>query len=491
MWLPSHWSLVTGSLCPLLYLLSSPVSAQWQHTYGGMGTDEGVDVLATADGGCVVLGSTGSFGQGTGDIYLFRLDAEGQRLWSRTYGSPQTEQATSLAACPEGGFIIAGNRSGTTGYNGLLVRVDDNGDLLWEREYGGDDWDFAYAVKAMDTGFVVAGQTYSYGAVSGDAWLFTTDLEGEVQWNFTHGTDGTDEARDIVVASNGDLLVAGTFHPAPPASSAAVVFRVDGTGDPLWTVPLGGEGDERAYGLTATQDGAFVLSGWTESILPERTMYMTKLTGTGDQLWTRYTEGGEGAWEGRRIHELSDGTLVVAGYTEAFGNGGRDMYMWHTDADGYYIQGPTFGGVDDETGAAVVGTADGGFIVVGSADSFGPGIQGVYVVKNFGSPDIPDVQVFDDPLSIPNEVFMDKDVTIYPNPARKGDDLYFQPQMGSRYVTSIKWIASCGIIAHASTRNRSQHPVTIEVPDLSPGVYMVRMETSESMVFSSRMVIIP
>lgn len=462
-------------LWTLLLLQSGNVTGQWQHTFGGIGTDEGVDVLAMADGGCVVLGSTGSFGQGAGDFYLLRLDGTGERLWSRTYGSPQTEQATALASCPAGGFILAGNRAGSSGYNSLLIRVDDDGETLWEREYGGEDWDMAYAVVSLEDGFVVAGQTYSFGDGSGKAWLFKTDLDGEVLWNTTHGMTGPDEARAVALGTNGDLVVAGTFRSGTPASADAVMFRVNGEGTLIWTVPLGGDEDEMAYGLTSTEDGSFVLSGWTESILPHRTMYMTKVSEAGEQLWTRYTEGGEGAWEGRRIHELSDGTLVVAGYTEAFGNGSKDMYMWHTDQDGYYLQGPTFGGVQNETGAAVVGTDDGGFIMVGSASSFGPGTQAVFVVKNFGSPEIPPVQVFDDPLSVPSGGMAMSVMSVFPNPLRRGENLHFHPLMNERRITLLEWVSSSGSVLYSAHGSDTWRSGSINVPDLSPGMYTLNI----------------
>src|SRR5690606_23032746 len=98
-------------------------------------------------------------------------------------------------------------------------------------------------------------------------------------------------------------------------------------------------------------------------------------------------------WSGHEILELDNGDLVLAGWTEAFGAGGKDMYMWHTDAFGNYIEGPTFGGLADDEALAVCTTPDNGYMLAGSSTSYGPGARSVYVVRHYGSPIIPSVVI--------------------------------------------------------------------------------------------------
>ncbi|MBL0044509.1 MAG: hypothetical protein IPP33_08955 [Flavobacteriales bacterium] len=112
----------------------------WQRTYGGFGSDEGMSVDNTSDGGFIVLGSTGSWGAGGGDIYLLKLDSTGELQWSKTFGGIGVEQGASVKTLEDGGFAIAGTTASppATGYDGLLIRTDASGNVLWERTYGGE-----------------------------------------------------------------------------------------------------------------------------------------------------------------------------------------------------------------------------------------------------------------------------------------------------------------------------------------------------------------
>ncbi|MEZ4740492.1 MAG: hypothetical protein R2818_14310 [Flavobacteriales bacterium] len=135
----------------------------WKAVYGAFSVEEAWDAVATPDGGVVVVGSTGSFGGGSSDIYLFKVDGYGTRLWSRTIGGPQIENANAISLMPDGGFLIAGSTNSTfqNGYDGLVVRTDQNGEVIWQRSYGGADWEFlnGASVDAVGNSWLV-GRTY-------------------------------------------------------------------------------------------------------------------------------------------------------------------------------------------------------------------------------------------------------------------------------------------------------------------------------------------
>ncbi|MCX6833607.1 MAG: hypothetical protein NTW07_00490, partial [candidate division Zixibacteria bacterium] len=115
----------------------------WSAHYGGVYAEEAYSGVRTFDGGYAILGSTYSFGAGDHDIYLLRLDSKGDTLWSHTYGGPATEY----------------------GYDIQLTG---------------------------DTGFVVVGVTYSYGAGDADVWLLRLDIMGGIVWSRTFGGVGKD-----------------------------------------------------------------------------------------------------------------------------------------------------------------------------------------------------------------------------------------------------------------------------------------------------------
>jgi hypothetical protein len=156
--------------CLTLTLFAAPVLAQpdslWSRTYGGDHHDGCNSLVQTANGGFALAGSTSSFGTG-GDFWLVRTDANGDSLWSRTYGGQDYDYCNSLLQTADGGFALAGvtESFGAGDHDFWMVRTDENGDSLWSRTYEGQDWDECQSlIQTADGGFALAGETWSFGA---------------------------------------------------------------------------------------------------------------------------------------------------------------------------------------------------------------------------------------------------------------------------------------------------------------------------------------
>ena len=120
----------------------------WTRTYGGVDWDEGHSVQQTADGGYIVTGYTYSFGAGGIDVYLIRTDANGDSIWTRTYGSAD-DGGWSVQQTTDGGYIIAGATYSFGNDDVYLIRTDTNGDTMWTKTYGGADDDLSYSVPDL------------------------------------------------------------------------------------------------------------------------------------------------------------------------------------------------------------------------------------------------------------------------------------------------------------------------------------------------------
>jgi hypothetical protein len=132
---------VSGFLLLSVVCLSSIASAQtnWAGTYGGPDKDFAESVQETSDGGYFVAGRTESFGAGDEDVYLIKTDAQGETLWTRTYGGPNNDWCHSVQQTADGGYIATGGTSvdAPEPYDVYLIRTDARGDTLWTRTYGG------------------------------------------------------------------------------------------------------------------------------------------------------------------------------------------------------------------------------------------------------------------------------------------------------------------------------------------------------------------
>jgi|GEM_PF-1917955 len=166
----------TGS-CPDydVYLIKIDANGDslWGHTYGDTLIDSGWSVKTTVDGGYIIAGCTEYTTPGTLDAYFIKTNSIGDTIWTRMYGGPYTDEARSIYETISGNYIA-------TGYYGpsdrdtdiYLLKLDINGDTLWTRQYGGMSWDYGYSViQAADGSFLIAGGTNSFGAGQYDAYL--------------------------------------------------------------------------------------------------------------------------------------------------------------------------------------------------------------------------------------------------------------------------------------------------------------------------------
>lgn len=110
--------------------LDSNGNKTWARSYGGAAPDEGWAVDVTHDGGYVLAGVTASSGMGNGDVYLLKVDANGNALWKQTFGSSAAEAARSVLTTTDGGYLLGGylNRGGWEQY-GYAVKTDADGNV--------------------------------------------------------------------------------------------------------------------------------------------------------------------------------------------------------------------------------------------------------------------------------------------------------------------------------------------------------------------------
>jgi hypothetical protein len=187
----------------------------WAKTYGGSQQDFGYSVLETADSGLIAVGFTESFGSGMGDAYIVRTDASGDSIWAKTFGGSLDERAYKIQHASDGGFIITGY-SASTGAGGndvYVVKMDENGDSIWTRTYGGTQDDYGYDIKVCaNGGYVITGKTRSFGSGNEDLYLLRITQDGDTIWTQTFGGSSDDAGSSIAVMPDSGLLIAGETY---------------------------------------------------------------------------------------------------------------------------------------------------------------------------------------------------------------------------------------------------------------------------------------
>jgi len=376
--------ILTGILALLLASIAAadPGDTLWTRTYGGSDADYGYGVQQTSDGGYIIAGETASFGAGSYDIYLVKTDANGDTLWIRTYGGSGSDEARSVQQTTDGGYIIAGSTTsfGAGRSDVYLVKTDANGNTLWTRAYGGSNYDEAMFVQeTTDGGYIIAGSTRSFGAGGWDVYLLKTDANGDTLWTRTYGGSDYDDGWSGQQTADGGYIIAGATE-SFGAGGDVYLVKTDANGDTLWTRTYGGSSWEVGSSLQQTADGGYVIGGCTDSFGAGGDVYLVKTNANGNTLWTR-AYGGADFEEATCVRQTTDGGYIVAAYTSSFGAGGDDVYLVKTDANGDTLWTRTYGGSDTDWGYSVQQTSDGRYIVAGYTESFGAGSRDVWLLK--------------------------------------------------------------------------------------------------------------
>ncbi len=305
---------------------------EWQKAYGGDNADMAHYISRTSDGGYIVAGETESWGAGWGDMWIIRLDSNGNVKWQKTYGGMGWDRAYCVQETPDGGYIVAGETRFGNGWDDVwVIKLDSNGNVEWQKTYGGKERDGAYYIeRTSDGGYIVGGYTYSFGVNEGDIWVLKLDSSGNVKWQKVYGGPGWDGAHSVHETPDGGYIVAGEVD------GSIAVIKLDSLGNIEWQKIYGGSDNNRAYSIELTPDGGYIFAGETHSFETGwwSDVWVVKLNPNGDIEWQKIY-GKTGKWdEPRLIRKTSDDGYVVAGWTESFGTGEDDALVMKLDSKG-------------------------------------------------------------------------------------------------------------------------------------------------------------
>ena len=152
--------------------------------------------------------------------------------------------------------------------------------------------------------------------------------------------------------------------------------------DTMWTKTFGGTNIDIGHCVQQTADSGFIITGYTRSYgtISGRNVWLVKTDKNGNHQWNN-TFGGNDDEEGYSVQQTADGGYIIAGYTESFGAGLNDVFLVKANASGNHVWTKTFGGAQDDEGYSVIQTIDGGFLIGGVTSSYGAGSRDMWMIK--------------------------------------------------------------------------------------------------------------
>ncbi|MFC1535703.1 PQQ-binding-like beta-propeller repeat protein [Candidatus Neomarinimicrobiota bacterium] len=362
---------VSAFVAVLVVVSYAQVDTLWTRTYGGLESDFGYAVAQTNDGGFVVTGSTKSFGAGSWDIWLLKINENGDTTWTRTYGGNSTEAGHFIEQSMDSSYVIAGYTSsyGAGGYDGWLIRVNTDGDTLWTKTFGDSSDNFISAAAAtLDGGYILTGRHGNWPEQ--ELWLLRTDRSGNLIWEkVIHGHDPSG-GLSVQELSSGGFIVAGYDGQWSAALQDYVLdywlLRLAASGDTVWT---------RRYGLDSMDEypeyvqelgDEFVIIGtkWAPPNHSTNEIWQIRTSLEGELLSETYYSDSSGFSVSSALCSPDKRCTIVG---ETFGaEPGHDLLILQTNSDGSEAWRQRFNGLGgSSSGEAISQVKEGGYVIAG------------------------------------------------------------------------------------------------------------------------------
>lgn len=356
---------------------------QFAKMLGGPAYDIGHTVIQTIDGGYAVTGETESFGAGFYDILLAKFDSIGNHEWTKTLGEAGNDRAYSLIQTPEGGYVLAGETESFGGDSGdvLLARFDASADHEWTKVFNLRYHDAARClIQTTDGGYALTGETQEFESDT-DVLFMKLDSLGDVEWTKRLGGSEDDYAYSVIQTTNGGYAIAGGTYSFGAGYRDLLLARLDSSGSCNWSVRAGAQNDEVAYALIQTTDGGFALAGETFSFgALNYDVLLMKFDSTGGHTWSRMW-GGFAIDRAYSVVQTSDEGYAVTGRTDSYGAGCQEVLLAKFDSSGSGEWGRALGGISVDRAYSLSGTTDGGYVLAGQVKSFAAGLYDLLIAK--------------------------------------------------------------------------------------------------------------
>jgi len=473
----------------------------FMYTYGGLQNDGCSQIRPTTDKGYILIGYTTSYGTQSNSLYAVKIDSLCRPQWSRAFGTRQIQVGYSVTPTFDKGYAFAGfTDNNPYGYDGYLVKTDSNGIEQWEKTYGGNDWDFIYSIKqTSDSGFVMCGQTYSYGSGNGNVYVIRTDKNGDTLWTKAIGGWGCDVGNDILIRNDSLYVIVGSTTSFGNADTNVYFLELNSSGKVVTSKTYGSKYTSIAKVITPTNDGGYMITGSIDSIFKDVAgELLLKTDSTGNCQWMTQATNGKWNDRGQDIIEASDTTYLSIGSSDGGGYGSSSVHIMHHNATGFYLAGPSIGGNNAQFGSSVTIGANGNVLFAGATSSYGQGGFDMYVIRikndsmaqNYAQviSSYAAVPVF---VSVPPQPINVTGIKVFPNPAKLFTTFIVQGIGEENYRLNIVNELGQAVLPKTAFSHtyHGQSVLHINTSNFPTGVYFYNIYNEQNRVGSGKLIV--
>lgn len=235
----------------------------WTKTYGGPENEYGKNIIETSDGNILIAGKTESFGAGDfGDIYLIKVNYNGDTIWTKVYEDPDQEVPFSLIETINGEYLVTGTNEDNSNPRGLyLLKANSDGEKLWDVIIGAGLWKWGYSTIELSNGDLLTCGQYTSGGYS-QVLVLKTDNQGNTIWEKEYGEANLSE-RGTSIKQNldGTFTITGFSYDVNTMQDDIIVLKIDQDGNQSWYKKFGSSENDRGMNLVKDTNDDNIITG--------------------------------------------------------------------------------------------------------------------------------------------------------------------------------------------------------------------------------------
>ena len=299
----------------------------WEKTYGGAADDNAWSITKTNDGNYIVVGFSKRYSDGDWDIFIFKIDNNGNELWSKNYKYPNDQFAWEILTTLDGNYVIVGQTNDTYDQKetSFWMKINENGDTVWYQQLDDHGVNRAFSIIQVDSSFYISGliKTDSHKL---DGFIAKITSEGRHSWIKTYGGEQDDLGHALDKSSDGNLLMSGYSKSFGTDNNSPWLVKTDLNGEEIWSNTYGTQLEERIVGSYVSKNGPTTLLGYVFK-KSNVDLLLIQVDNEGQLLWMKTIGSLSNEESGQSILESADGQIVFTGRTYSTGNGKGDLFL--------------------------------------------------------------------------------------------------------------------------------------------------------------------
>ena len=332
--------------------------------YGGNGFDSAKEAIECSDNNYLIAGSTQSF-ENLGRAYLIKINPFGDTIWTRNFGEPNRGEFIDVIETSSQEYLMIGSKDYSRDI--YLVKTKSNGDSLWTKTISPplqrEDYPSSI-IECADKNYLIVGNTIGNDDYGNDIFSLKVNTSGETVWRREYKGYYDQKAYSVVETENKDILIAGSNKLAN-GDIQHYLIKTNARGDTLWTKSFGQNDANLIKSVIISSDNFVFITGMSKPDNKDDTdLYVAKMDLFGNIIWSNIY-GGFGSDIGESIAETQNGKFIITGWTNSFEDSSGDIYFLKINSDGEKLCSKAFGENLIDFGRAIFHSSDDHYVIVG------------------------------------------------------------------------------------------------------------------------------